>query len=143
MKGPLGVLLTVGIAIGLTAAALFALGDRSVLASPPEAVVEDFMRKLATGRYARAREDLSDDVAQQVGPDSLRTLLSALEGRVGKIVDVRGERLWMTRETARAAAVLESDRRRAVKVELPLVWSSGEWALADVRGLERERPATR
>ena len=138
MKGPLGVLLTVAIAIGLTAAALFGLGDRSVLASPPESVVEDFMRKLETGRYVRARDDLSDDIAQQIGPDSLRTLLHALEARVGEIVDVRGERVWMTRGTARATAVLETDRQREVEIELPLVWASGEWSVSDLRGLERE-----
>jgi hypothetical protein len=143
MKGPLGVLVTMAVAIGITAAALFGLGDRSLLASPPEAVVEDFMRKLETGRYVRAREDLSDDIVEQVGPDSLRALQRALEARIGKIVDVHGERLWMTRNAARAAAVLTTESRKEVEVELPLVWSSGEWAVADVRGLERERPATR
>jgi hypothetical protein len=143
MKGPLGVLVTMAVAIGITAAALFGLGDRSLLASPPEAVVEDFMRKLETGRYVRAREDLSDDIVEQVGPDSLRALQRALEARIGKIVDVHGERLWMTRNAARAAAVLTTESQKEVEVELPLVWSSGEWAVADVRGLERERPATR
>jgi hypothetical protein len=143
MRGLVGIVLTLAVAVGVTAAALFGLGDRSVLASPPESVVEDFMRKLETERYVRAHADLSDDVGRQVAPDSLRALLRALEGRVGRILDVRGERLWMTRGAARASAVLETDRQRAVEVELPLVWRSGEWTIADVRGLEREQPASR
>jgi hypothetical protein len=139
MIGLLGVLLTITLAIGATAGALFGLRDRSVLASPPESVVEDFVRKLETKRYVRAHGELSDDVAKQVSPDSLRSLLRALENRVGKIVSVRGERLWMTRDTARAAAVLETDRDQEVEVEFPLQWSSGQWSVADVQGLERER----
>ena len=139
MRGLLGALLTLTLALGLTAGSLLALRDRSVLASPPEATVEDFVRKLATERYPRAHADLSDDLAEQVSPDSLRSLLRALESRVGKIVDVQGERVWMTDGVARAAAVLETNRQRKVEVEFPLTWSRGEWAVADVRGLERER----
>jgi hypothetical protein len=139
MSALVGALLTVALALVVTAASLFGLRDRSVLASPPEATVEDFLRKLATGRYVRAHADLSDDLAEQVTPDSLRSLLSALEARVGDILDVRGERIWMTDSGARAAAVLETNRQREVEVEFPLTWSSGEWAVADVRGLEREQ----
>jgi len=139
MKGLLGALLTVVLAVGVTAGSVFGLRDRSVLTSPPESAVEDFVRKLATGRYVRAHGDLSDDLAKEVGPDSLRSLVRALESRVGEIVDVRGERLWMTEGSARAAAVLETKRRREVEVDFPLEWSSGEWAVADLRGLERER----
>ncbi len=101
------------------------------------------MRKLETERYVRAHAGLSDDLGRQVGPDSLRSLLHALENRVGRIVDVRGERLWMTRDAARAAAVLETDRQREVAVELPLAWSNGQWSVADVRGLEREQAVER
>jgi hypothetical protein len=139
MIGLLGALLTIALALGVAAGSLFGLRDRSVLASPPESVVEDFVRKLAAGRYVRAHGDLSDDLAGQVGPDSLRSLLRALERRVGEIVDVRGERLWMTRDSARAATALKTSRRREVAIEFPLTWSNGEWAVADVRGLERER----
>jgi hypothetical protein len=139
MNALLGVVLTVLLTVGVAAAAVFGLGDRSVLTSPPELVVEDFMRKLETGRYVRAHGDLSDGLAQQVTPDSLRSLLRALESRVGAIVDVRGERLWMTNRAARAATTLETDRGQEVEVEFPLEWSSGEWSVADLRGLERER----
>ena len=139
MTGLSSALLIMGLAVGVTAASLMGLRDRSVLASPPEAVVEDFMRKLATTRYVRAHGDLSEDLAAQVSPDSLRSLLRSLESRVGGIVDVRGERLWMTDGSARAAAVLETDRGRQVEVDFPLAWAHGEWAVADLRGLERER----
>jgi hypothetical protein len=141
MIGLLGVLLTIALALGVTAGSLFGLRDRSVLASPPEATVEDFVRKLATGRYVRAHNDVSDAVAEQVNPDSLRSLLGALESRVGEIVDVHGERLWMTRSGARAAAIVKTDRGQEVTVEFPLEWSSGEWSVADLQGLERERRA--
>lgn len=141
MNGLLGTLLTVALAIGLTAASLFGFRDRSVLTSPPEAAVEDFMRKLVMGRYGPAHADLSDDVAEHVTPDSLRALLRGLQSRVGSIVDVHGERLWMTEGAARAAAILKTDRDRQVEVDFPLAWSRGEWSIADVRGLERERRA--
>jgi hypothetical protein len=139
MRGLVGALTTVALALVVAAGSLFGLRDRSVLASPPEATVEDFLRKLATERYVRAHADLSDDVARGVGPDSLRSLLRALEGRVGAIVDVHGERIWMTETSARATAVLKTDEGREVEVELPLTWSTGEWSIADVGGLERER----
>jgi hypothetical protein len=139
MIGPLGVLLTIVLAFALSAGALFGLRDRSVLASPPEAVAEDFVRKLETGRYVRAHEDLSDDLAKQIGPDSLRSLLHGLEQRVGQILDVQGERLWMTNTGARAAAILTTEGGQELEVEFPLEWSNGEWSVADVRGLERER----
>lgn len=139
MNGIVGALATVALALVVTAGSLFGLRDRSVLASPPEATVEDFLRKLATERYVRAHADLSDDLARAVGPDSLRSLLRALESRVGTIDDVRGERIWMTETSARAAAVLKTDDGREMEVELPLTWSNGEWSIADVRGLERER----
>ena len=139
MRGLVGILGTIALALGVTAGSLFGLRDRSALTSPPESTAEDFMRKLETGRYVRAHADLSDDVAGQVSPDSLGVLLRALEARVGGIVDVRGERTWMTDGTARAAAELETDRGRKLEVDFPLTWSGGEWAVADVRGLERER----
>jgi hypothetical protein len=139
MIGPLGVLLTIVLAFALSAGALFGLRDRSVLASPPEAVAEDFVRKLETGRYVRAHEDLSDDLAKQIGPDSLRSLLHGLEQRVGQILDVQGERLWMTNTGARAAAILTTEGGQELEVEFPLEWNNGEWSVADVRGLERER----
>jgi hypothetical protein len=139
MIGLLAVLLTITLAMGVAAGSLFGLRDRSVLASPPESVVEDFVRKLAAERYVRAHNDLSDDVAEQVTPDSLRALLHMLEGRVGKIIDVHGERLWMTDGVARATAILTTHGDREVSVEFPLTWSSGEWSIADLRGLEGER----
>ena len=139
MRALLGPALVIALALGIAAGALFGLGDRSVLASPPESAVEDFVRKLVTKRYVRAHADLSDDVAKRVTADSLRSLLLALESRVGAIVGVQGERLWITDAAARAAAVLTTDREREIAVEFPLVWSSGEWAVADVGGLERER----
>src|SRR3712207_4914943 len=134
MSGLVGALLTVALALVVTVGSLLGLRDRSVLASPPEATVEDFVRKLVMTRYARAHASLSDDLAEQVSPDSLRSLLRALESRVGGIRDVRGERLWMTDGSARASAVLETDLGRAVEVDFPLAWSSGEWTVADVRG---------
>jgi hypothetical protein len=139
VKALLGAALVVALAIGVTAGGVFGLRDRSVLSSPPESVVEDFMRKLVTERYVRAHADLSDEIARDVGPDSLRSLLRALESRVGAITDVEGQRLWMTAEAARAAAKLTTERGDEVEVEFPLEWSRGDWAVADVRGLERER----
>jgi hypothetical protein len=139
MRGLVGAILVVVLALGVTAGALFGLRDRSVLTSPPESAVEDFMRKLVTERYVRAHGDLSHELADQVTPDSLRALLRALETRIGPIADVRGERLWMTDVSARASAILETEWRWKVEVEFPLSWTSGEWTVADLRGLERER----
>ena len=47
-------LVTMVVALGLVAASVFALDDRETLVSPAEAVAEDFVRALTTGRYDAA-----------------------------------------------------------------------------------------
>ena len=131
------VLLAAAVALGVAAGTVFALGDRSVLVSPPEAVVEDFVRALATDRYDRAVPYLSKEIGSRVGTDSLRALTQALESRIGDIEDVRCERFWMTRDNAAAFAVLTATGADLVSFELPLTWTGPEWAIAGLHGLVR------
>jgi hypothetical protein len=77
MKESGGLLATMAVVIGLVAASVFGFHDRNTLVSPAEAVAEDFVRALATGRYNVAmryvdpRAGLSRD-AIQTWSDQLR-----------------------------------------------------------------------
>lgn len=56
--------------LGLIAMSIFMFDDRELLVSPPEAVAEDFVRALATGRYDIAMRYI--DPESGMTPDDIR-----------------------------------------------------------------------
>jgi ABC-type nitrate/sulfonate/bicarbonate transport system permease component len=69
-------LATVAVALSIVGAAVYGLNDQAVFVPPPDAVIEEFKTKLATGRFAPARSHLAESVAAHVTSDSLRNLMA-------------------------------------------------------------------
>lgn len=130
-KAPLATSATLLLLWGL----LFGLGDRQVFTSPPEAVAEQFMRKLATGRYEVAMDQLSGELRRKVRPDDLKAAAQRLKERVGQIQDVRGEPGLMRGDEAEAAAVLTLQQGKETPLRFRLTRSQGAWAIDDLGDL--------
>jgi hypothetical protein len=76
MKELLGITLSFAILAGMTALAVERFGDRELFVSPPDAVVEDFVRAVVNGRYDQARAFLADE--HSMPDDELRALQAEL-----------------------------------------------------------------
>ena len=116
----------------LIAGAVFGLGDRGVLVSPPEAVAENFMRALSTGRYDMALPYLSDGLARTTDAASLKAYKDRLEAKTGAIEEVKGENGRILGEQAVADAVLKTERAGEVTVPLRMERSEGEWTIRHI-----------
>lgn len=135
MRSAAGVLLALGTALGVVAASVFGLGDRSVLVPPPEAVIEGFVRELATHRYSPALSYLRPELARSAGADSLRVLASRLESRAGSIRDVLGEPGRRDERRAEARAVVRAERVERLVLPFTLVFEEGAWSIASLDAL--------
>ena len=136
----MGILLVTAAALGIAGAAVFALGDRSMLVPPPEAEVETFVRQLATGRFERALPHLSRRAAGRTSRDSLRARFLALEARIGKVRDVKGQLLTQARDTAYAEAVLDAEGASGLPLAFRLVREDGVWVVDDLGELALPLP---
>jgi hypothetical protein len=67
MKDLLWIAAAMAVALGVVGLAIGPGHDRRTLVSPPKAVAEDFVRRLAAGRYDRAVDHLEnrDDVRDE------------------------------------------------------------------------------
>ena len=136
MKAIWAVLLVFAVTMGLLAGIVFGLGDKTIFVPPPEAVVEGFMRELATGRYERARAYLSREVAARTGSEKLRDLREKLRGRTGDILDVRGEPGWHTELRAEAYVRLKTKQAGEPSLRFTLSLEEGVWAINGLGSLE-------
>ena len=134
MKGAALALGVLAIALAVCAASVFGLGDRRTLASPPEAVAENFLRATCMKRYPQAARYLSEDARRRVGDGALSDARDRLDAAVGGIEDVRGEESWIAGNTAEATGELRG-RRRTLPVRLRLLWEKGEWRVAGIASL--------
>lgn len=119
-------------ALAVVAGAVFGLGDGRVMVSPPEAVVEDFMRALERGRLPQARKYLSADGRAAARLDDARARLDA---RIGEMQDVKGEKGRISGDEAEAAAVIKTRKRGEVRLGVRLHRETGEWRIRHVEGL--------
>jgi hypothetical protein len=136
MNAIFGVLLTLLLTMAMLAGIVFCLGDTSVFVPPPEAVAEGFMREMATGRYERAREYLSKDLAARTGPDELKALAESLKGWTGEILDVRGEQGWSNGQRGEAYTKLKTRQAGEPSLRLALWREEGVWAINGLWSLE-------
>ena len=143
MKALGAVLLVAGTALAVSAAAVLALGDRSVLVPPPEAKVESFVRQLVTGRFERAMPHLSANARPRARPESLEAGFHALEARIGRVRDVTGRPLAVRGDTAWAEAVLEAERASRLPLAFRLVREHGVWAVDGLGDLDLPEPLPR
>jgi hypothetical protein len=135
MKAIAALLGVTALSLAVVACAVLALGDRTVLVSPPDAVVEGFVRALQLRRFDQARSYLSRS-ATASSPD-LRTRIERFERTAGRIENVHGRLLAIGRETARAIVEVKTANGRTTDVAFPLVREHWEWRIADLEGLPR------
>jgi hypothetical protein len=109
-----------------------ALGDRRLFVSPPEAVVENFVRHLAARRYDRARAVLDRDRASYTTLEQLRELVGLLKEQTGSIVSIDGRRGTIGRHEAMATAQVVGDRA-PMDVGFRLSWEDGRWRISSWR----------
>ena len=103
-------------ALALGAGSVVAGHDTSTLVSPPEAVVEQFVRKLAAARYDVARAHLADD--SPAARERIRTARETLRARAGAINQVEGKPGVIEGERATATAVVTTERAGEIPMEL-------------------------
>jgi hypothetical protein len=135
VRSLISVLLVGALTLALLAGVTLGLGDRQVLTSPPEAVVEQFARKLQTRRFHVALEHLDEDLIQKTTPEELGAATAGLEGKVGRIEDVRGEPGTVQGDTAEADAVLTVAGGEERPVRFRLQRRHGAWAIGDLGDL--------
>ena len=122
--------------VAVVVATLFVVGmivavghDTSVLVSPPESVVEQFVRKLATGRYDVALQHLDDDAP--AARERIRAASDMLRGRAGAIEQVVGTPGLLDGDRASANAVISTERAGEISMEFMLVRRAGSWRIVD------------
>ena len=103
--------------------------DRTVLVSPPASVAEQFVRKLATGRYAAARDHLLDESPEM--RERVRAASQALRARAGAVSQVKGNPGTIDGNLATATAVVTSERAGEITMMFTLVRRAGSWRISE------------
>jgi hypothetical protein len=127
--------ITAAVALAAAAVALFVIqrGDVGTFVPPPEAVVEGFMKEMASGRYSRAIPYLSDRLEAQASADTLRTLALGFERQHSRIEDARGEPGWIVGNRAFARARVKTPGGEVVQ-PFGLVRERGLWGIDEMYG---------
>ena len=134
MKALLAVVGIAALTLSVSRASV-ALGDRSYLVPPPEAVCEDFLRKMAEHRFAQATDDLSATLKQD--ERHLGAIQAAIEASHGRVEHVQGEetRLIDDRNATARSRVRFGEGLRDVVLDLH--FESGLWKVTSVDPLRR------
>jgi hypothetical protein len=129
MKDVLPIVLVIAATLGLLAVAVGVGHDAGTLVSPPEAVAEQFARKLAGGRYDVASAHLEHDSPAMRA--RVRSVSDALRTRAGAISAVDGEAGAIDGDRATASAVIHTERAGEIVMPFALVRRAGSWRIAD------------
>jgi hypothetical protein len=121
------------------AGAVFALGDRTTLTSPPEAVAEEFVRRLAAHRPQRARDHLSEQAQPAYPAKRLAAWFRDVESVVDPIDQIEGKDPGIAKDEAWATVSVRNDDRR-VDIRLTLVSERGEWRVSKLPGPDEFAP---
>jgi hypothetical protein len=116
-------------ALALVAGSIVAGHDTSTLVSPPEAVVEQFVRKLAAARYDVARAHLADD--SPPARERIREASDTLRARAGAINRVEGKPGVIDGDRARATAVISTERAGDLVMHFTLARRAGSWRIVE------------
>lgn len=104
--------------LGLVGLAVFTLGDRETLVSPPEAIAEDFVRALATGRYDVAMQYVDPDAG--ISRDEIRGWSDALRSEAGGIQSVDIPEVFHDRDAAIARYAVTTTHQTQISGTLRL-----------------------
>ena len=132
MRAILSVFLTGALALGFVAAIVLGTNDREILTAPPEAVAENFVRSLATGRHgAPARRGLTDELKTRTA--HLIDLSEAIRRR-GEIIAIDAIETADPPDSHRADVVITIHYagKESVAATLPLVRTQGLWRITSL-----------
>ena len=127
MKALLLVGAVIAAALAVVAGSVTAGHDRGTLVSPPDAVVEQFVRKLAGARYDVALAHLED--GSPAMRERIRMTSDALRARAGAIDQVEGKPGAIEGDEATATAVLTTERAGDITMEFRLIRRAGSWRI--------------
>jgi hypothetical protein len=127
MKDLLPIVLITAVALGMVGVAVGVGHDSSTLVSPPAAVAEQFVRKLAGGRYDVAAAHLADD--SPLLRERIRTTSDMLRARAGAIAQVEGKPGTIDGDIATAAGVATTTRAGEIVIQCELVRHAGSWRI--------------
>lgn len=139
LRPALRVLCIAAAGLAVCAASVLVLRDGRCFTSPPEAVAEQFVRKLATRRWAPARAHLAPELAAVAGEAGLREALAGFEERWGAIEQVQGQQGPASADQAWASALVTTSRGARLAITLPLLRRAGVWRVAGLEGLTAVR----
>jgi hypothetical protein len=129
MKALLLVAAVTAAALAVVAVSVGAGHDTSTLVSPPEAVVEQFVRKLAGARYDVALAHLDD--RSPAMREHVRITSDALRARAGAIDQVEGKPGVFDGDRATATAVVTTERAGELTMEFTLIRRAGSWRIVE------------
>jgi hypothetical protein len=115
------------VALAIVAGVVLAGGDRSTFVPPPEAVAEEFGRRLATRRYELALDDV--EAASGISLTTVRLGGESLHARAGAIDQVTGEAGAMKGDRASASVRFHTARAGALYHRFELVRRAGLWKI--------------
>jgi hypothetical protein len=125
--------------LAVPAAAVLRLGDGSCFTAPPEAVAEQFVRKLALARWAPARAHLTPALAARVDEAMMRAARQRFEERWSAVRAVEGQPGPRSGDQAWASALVTTARGQRVAIALPLLRQQGEWHVASLEPIIQAR----
>ena len=128
MKALLWLAAATMLSLGVVAIAVGPGHDTTIFVSPPEVVAEEFVRKLATGRYDRA----VDYLAYTRGAEAMVTVQAeSLRHQAGKINDVEGTGSVIDGDRATAKTTIRTERAGQVEWEFTLTRQDGVWRISE------------
>ena len=130
------VLLVVGVALGVTATAVYQ-GDTATVVPPPEAVAEQFARLVAARRYDLALHHV--DPASGITLITVQLAGEALHDHAGGIDQVEGQSGSMHDGRASATAVLTTGRAGRIRYACRFVRREGIWKIVDWEKIANDR----
>jgi hypothetical protein len=129
MKALLLVAAATAAALAVVAVSVGAGHDTSTLVSPPDAVVEQFVRKLAGARYDVALAHLDD--RSPAMREHVRTTSDALRARAGAIDQVEGKAGVIDGDSATASAIVTTERAGDITMDFTLIRRAGSWRIVE------------
>jgi hypothetical protein len=134
MRAVFSVVLVCCLALGLIGAAVFGGDDKETFIAPPEATVEGFVRSVLARRYSRATPHLSQRASNQLSEAELAILADQISANA-KVLDVRGERVSIVGETARAVAIVRTNSGER-RVAFRLVRQQAVWFIDELESID-------
>jgi hypothetical protein len=128
MKAPLAIIVLMAAGLGVSALAT-RFGDRQTMTSPPDGVLEGFVRQVVQGHYDIATKYVSVSQGTTMDVKTLKAWFEPRRGQLGAVntVDTGIDRMDGARASARAIVAAE---HASLVLKAPLVWERGGWRIA-------------